>query len=103
MRDEQRYEMERAFDLLPHVVGSSWAIIWFRLKGITHPTRDEYRKKVIEYFEMIEPLIKTFQNEENLEEILEYMKRRKKSEIKKIANGLNQDVEKRYQRFVDTG
>jgi hypothetical protein len=34
MRDEQRFEIERAFDLLPHVVGASWAVIWFRFNGI---------------------------------------------------------------------
>ena len=31
MKDEQKFEIERAFDLLPHVVGGSWATILFRL------------------------------------------------------------------------
>ena len=48
MRDEQRFEIERAFDLLPHVVGCSWATIWFRFHGIKQPKREEFREKVIE-------------------------------------------------------
>jgi len=45
MRNDERFEIQRAFDLLPHVVGSSWAVIWFRMKGIKKPTREEYREK----------------------------------------------------------
>ncbi len=48
MRNDERYEIQRAFDLLPHVVGSSWAVIWFRMKGIKTPTREEYREKTLE-------------------------------------------------------
>jgi len=51
MRNDERFEIQRAFDLLPHVVGSSWAVIWFRMKGIKKPTRDEYREKTLEYFD----------------------------------------------------
>ena len=45
MRNDERFEIERAFDILPHIVGSSWAVIWFRLNKIKKPTREEYRKK----------------------------------------------------------
>jgi len=43
MRDDERYEIQRAFDQLPYVVGSGWAVTWFRMKGIKNPTREEYR------------------------------------------------------------
>ena len=60
MKDEQRFEIERAFDLLPHVVGASWAVIWFRLSGIKRPTREEFRNKVIEYFNLLNPLFESY-------------------------------------------
>ncbi len=47
MREDQRFEIERAFDLLPQVVGTTWATTWFRFNGKKNPTREEYRKKVI--------------------------------------------------------
>ena len=37
MRNDERFEIERAFDLLPHVVGASWTAVWFRMQGIKKP------------------------------------------------------------------
>ena len=48
MREDQRFEIDRALDLLPHVIGGSWAMVWFRMKGIRNPTKEEFRDKVIE-------------------------------------------------------
>ena len=49
MRNDERFEIERAIDLLPHVVGSRWAMTYFRLKKIRNPTKQEFREKTIEY------------------------------------------------------
>lgn len=103
MRNDERFEIQRAFDLLPHVVGSSWAVIWFRMKGIKKPTRDEYREKTLEYFEKIEPIFNTLPREKEFEEINKYIEFRKKEEYKKIKSGENKEVETRYDRYVDYG
>ena len=50
MRDDERFEMMRAMDLLPQVAGASFATTWFRLGGQRRPTREEYRAKTAEYF-----------------------------------------------------
>ena len=103
MRDDQKFEIERAFDLLPHVAGASWAMIWFRFNGVKTPTKEDFRSKVIEYFEMLEPLFDAYSQDNKLNDITEYIKRRKKEEIEKILNGENKEVEKRYDRYVDYG
>ncbi len=103
MRNDERYEIQRAFDLLPHVVGCSWATIWFRMKGIKSPTREEFRKKTMEYFIMIDPVFDSYPKEENFQQILKYIELRKNQEIQKIKNGSNIEVEKRYDRYVDYG
>ena len=103
MRDEQRFEIERAFDLLPHVTGASWAVIWYRLNGIKNPTREDFRDKVLEYFELLNPLFESFSNYKELEDISKYVKQRRNSEIEKIKQGLNEEIEKRYDRYVDYG
>lgn len=103
MRDDQRFEIERAFDLLPHVIGSSWAVVWFRLNGLKKPTREEYRKKVIEYFNHADSLFDSYPNNENFADMIKYIKKRKQGEIDKITQGLNKEVEKRYDRYVDYG
>ncbi len=103
MRDDERFEIERAFDLLPHVVGASWAVIWYRLNGIKNPTREEFHEKVLEYFELINPLFESFSKYEGLEDISKYVKQRRNSEIEKIKQGLNMEIEKRYDRYIDYG
>ena len=102
MRNDERFEIERAFDLLPHIVGCSWASIWFRMKGIKNPTREEFREKTVEYFKKIEPIL-VFPNEDQFQEIQRYIESRKNDEIKKILNGMNKEVEKRYTRYMDYG
>ncbi len=103
MRNDERYEIQRAFDLLPHVAGSSWAVIWFRMKGIKKPTREEYREKTLEYFKKVEPVFDSFPREKEFDEINKYIENRKNEEFKKIKSGENDDVETRYDRYVDYG
>lgn len=103
MRDEQRFEIERAFDLLPHVIGASWAVIWFRLKGYKKPSREEFRDKVIEYYETINPLFSSFPQSEEFVDINSYIKKRQLEELEKIKSGKNKEIEKRYDRYLDYG
>lgn len=103
MRNDRRFEIEKAFDLLPHVIGSSWAVIWFRMKGIKKPTREEYREKVLEYLQLAEPVFDVYPKQAEFEEILKYIKMRKNSEYGKIKTGQNKEVERRYDRYVDYG
>ena len=103
MRDDQRFEIQSAFDLLPHVVGCSWATVWFRMNKIKNPTREEFREKVVEYFKMLEPLMRTYQKGENFKEIIGYINNRNAKELEKITKGKNPEVEKRYDRYVDYG
>lgn len=103
MRNDERFEIERAFDLLPHVVGSSWASVWFRMKGNKRPTREEFREKTIEYLKMMEPIFESYPNEEEFAAIRKYIDFRKNEEYEKIQLGQNKEIEKRYDRYVDYG
>jgi len=103
MRDEQQFEIERAIDLLPHIVGGSWAMVWYRMKGIRNPTKDEFRNKVIEFFLTLAPLFESFNDDDSLYEINSYINNRLKNEIEQIRLGENKEIEKRYQRYIDYG
>ena len=103
MRDDKRFEIQAAFDLLPHVVGCSWASIWFRINKIKNPTREEFREKVVEYFKMLEPLLDAYPQSEDFKEIVSYVNSRNIQELEKITMGKNPEVEKRYDRYVDYG
>lgn len=103
MREDQKFEIERAFDLLPHVVGSSWAVMWFRLNGIKKPSEEEYREKVIEYFDKLMPLFTSFPDNAEFLEINKFIEKRKNQEIQNVRKGINKEVEKRYERYIDYG
>lgn len=103
MSNDERFEIERSIDLLPHVIGASWAMTYFRLKKIKNPTKEEFREKTIEYFDKTEPLLKAFEGKEEFEDITNYMKNRFEEEKRLIKEGENKEVEKRYQRYLDYG
>ena len=103
MRNDERFEIQRAFDLLPHVIGSSWAVIWFRMKGIKKPTREEFREKTIEYLRLAEPVFDSYPRDEEFAEICKYIEFRKNEEYAKIKSGENKEIETRYDRYVDYG
>ena len=103
MRNDERFEIQRAFDLLPHVVGSSWAVVWFRMKGIKKPTREEYRAKTLEFLERIEPVFDSYPKDDEFLEIMKYIEFRKNQEYDKIKSGENKEIEIRYDRYVDYG
>ncbi|QLH06281.1 hypothetical protein [Nitrosopumilus ureiphilus] len=103
MRNDERFEIQRAFDLLPHVVGSSWAVVWFRMKGIKKPTREEYREKTLEFLKKMEPVFDSYPKEAEFLDIMKYIEFRKNEEYEKIKSGENKEVETRYNRYVDYG
>ena len=103
MRNDERYEIQRAFDLLPHVIGASWASVEFRMKGIKKPTREEFREKTLEYLKMAEPVFDSYPQDEEFDAIRKYIDFRKNEEYEKIISGTNKEIEKRYDRYVDYG
>lgn len=103
MREDQRFEIERAYDLLPHVVGASWACVWFRINQIKKPSKEEFRQKTIEYMAVLENLADLYPSEDQFADIKSYMKNRYRQEIEKILEGKNPEIEKRYARYVDYG
>jgi len=101
MRDDERFEIERALDLIPHVIGASWATTWFRLNKIRKPSKEEYRTKVVEHVKFLEPLVNSFPKSDNFQEISSFAKKRYEEEIEKILEGKNVEVEKRFDRYVE--
>ncbi len=103
MRDDQKFEIERAYDLLPHVIGASWACVWFRLNQIKKPTKAEFRQKTVEFLSVLENIVDKYPDDEQFVDIKSYIKNRHAQEIEKILEGSNQEIEKRYNRYIDYG
>lgn len=103
MRDDDRFEVSRAMDLLPHVAGASFATVWFRMGGKRRPTGDEFRAKTAEYFGLACRALETFPDTQEFCDIKAYIRDRVERETKDIVRGRNQEVEKRYRRYLDYG
>jgi len=78
-------------------------MVWYRMKGIRNPTRDEFRNKVIEFFRTLEPLFESLNGDDSMNEINSYIQNRLKNEVEQIKLGENKEIEKRYQRYIDYG
>jgi hypothetical protein len=70
---------------------------------IKNPTKEEFRGKTIEYLIKIQPLLESFSNDKIFSEIQDYIETRCVLEIEKIKNGENDEIEKRYKRYIDYG
>ena len=70
MRDDEKFEIIRALDLLPHIAGASWAMLWFRINEVKNPTKEEFREKTVEYFSKIQPLLKSFDNKKDSSKVV---------------------------------
>ena len=103
MRDDDGFEIDRAFDLLPHVVGASWATIWFRMNGIRRPSVTEFRNKVVEYYRMLDPLVESYARDEKLADMFRHVRAMYQKEMERILNGKNGEIEKRFKRYLDYG
>ncbi len=103
MREDLTFEITRAYDLLPHVVGASWASVWFRMNKIYRPTKEQFREKVAEYFKMLEPLTSAYPTNENFTAMTAYIRDKHADEIRRILTGNNSEIEKRYKRYIDYG
>ena len=103
MRNDDCFEIDRAFDLLPHVIGASWAAVWFSMNKRIQPTPEEFRNKVVEYFKMLDLLVDSYPESGEFLEMALHVKRRHKEEIEKILTGKNPEIEKRFKRYVDYG
>ncbi len=103
MREGDGFEIDRAYDLLPHVVGASWATIWFRVNKIRRPSQEEFRQKVAEYFKILDPLIISYPQDELFKEMIEHIRYRHNEEVRRILSGTNSEIEKRFKRYIDYG
>jgi hypothetical protein len=51
----------------------------------------------------MEPVFESYKADDKFSEIIKYIQTRKQEEYEKITSGLNKEVEKRYDRYVDYG
>lgn len=99
MSRSENYEIARALDELPHIVGATCATAHYREIGKV-PDCEEYRSTAAKYF--AEFALQIAQNK-GLAGLGDYVKGRIDQESERIISGKNSQVERRYERYRDYG
>ena len=94
------YEIERALDELPHIIGATCATAAFRASGEARPSREEYRRRAAEYFASFAAQLAA---DPAIPGLAEYIRGRIRGESERILAGANPQIERRYDRYVDYG
>jgi len=96
------FEMERVIEELAKAYPAQCATTWFKVTGNLNPSEEEYRDKVVEYMKQFEFLLATYPQGHEKEKLKNIVRSALEREIKRVLDGDNNEVEKRYKHYVAT-
>ena len=95
------FEIERLVEDLAKIYSTACATSWFKLTNNKHPTKEEFRTKVVEFMRHFEYSLSTYPQTTEANQFRDYARKILESEIKNVLSGDNKEVEKRYKYYVD--
>lgn len=96
------FEIDRLIEDLPKLYSCSCASSWFKIKSQRNPTRDEFRNKVVEFMNHFEYTLSTFPDSPESEKFKKRARELLQKESMLVLQGDNNEVEKRYNYFVNS-
>jgi|SRR5215831_10975170 len=94
------FEIDRLIEDLAKIYATACASTWFKLSRNLKPTKEEFRSKTIEFMNHFQYSLSKFPDNEDVEKFRAYASSRLQTEEKKVIEGNNKEVEKRYKYFV---
>ena len=94
------FEIDRLIEDLAKIYATACASTWFKVSRNMKPTREEFRSKAVEFMGHFQYSLSKFPENEDGEKFREYANNRLQTETKKVIEGNNKEVEKRYKYFV---
>jgi hypothetical protein len=95
------FEIERLVEDLAKIYSTACATTWFKLEKVKHPSREEFRSKVVEFMKHFNYTLSVYQAGQESDNFRSYASRLLQLEIERILSGNNKEVEKRYKYYVD--
>lgn len=95
------FEMDRLVEDLAKIYSTACATSWFKINGNKHPTKEEFRGKVVEFMRHFEYTLAAFPPVSAGDQFREQARKSLESEIANVLAGENKEVEKRYKYYVD--
>ena len=94
------FEIERLIEDLAKIYSTACATSLFKITRNKHPTKEEFRKKVVEYMRHFEYTLSTYPQSPEADQFRNYAMKILESEIQNVLSGNNNEVEKRYRYYV---
>jgi hypothetical protein len=95
------FEIDRLIEDLAKLYSTACATSWFKIIGNKHPTREEFRTKVVEFMKHFEHTLDSFPQTPSADQFKERARKSLDNEIAQVLAGENKEVEKRYKYYVD--
>ncbi len=93
------FEIDIMIENLAKNYGVPNANYYFRINNIK-PSKEEYRKKVVEYMLHYRYTLESFNGMPNYTNFKEYITNKLEKEEERVIKGINKDVEKRYSYYL---
>lgn len=94
------FEIDRLIEDLAKIYATAFASTWFKLSRNLKPTKEEFRDKTVEFMNHFQYSLSKFPENEDVEKFRVYANNMLQAEAKKVIEGNNKEVEKRYKYFV---
>jgi len=95
------FEIERLVEDLAKIYSTACATSWFKVTKNKHPTKEEFRKKVVEFMRHFEYTLSKYPENVEANQFKEFATKILESQIENVLAGKNNEVEKRYKYYVD--
>ena len=96
------FEIERLVEDLAKLYSTACSTTWYKISQVNYPTKEEFRKKVVEFMKHFEYTLSTFPETEEGIKFKKYALDLLKREIDNVLSGNNKEVEKRFKYFIDS-
>lgn len=94
------FEIDRLIEDLAKIYATACASTWFKLSSNLKPSKEEFRDKTVEFMNHFHYSLSKFPENEDGDNFREYANRMLQAETKKVVEGNNKEVEKRYKYFI---
>ena len=95
------FEIDRLIEDLAKIYSTACATTWFKMTENKQPTKEEFRKKVVEFMKHFEYTLSTYPKSKEGDQFRQYVNNNLKIEIERVLEGNNKEVERRYKYYVD--
>ena len=95
------FEIDRLIEDLAKLYSTQFAVSWFKVNKNKNPTKEEFRKLVVDFMKDFENTLSKFSDTDEGTKFKNYTKSQLEKQIQFVIDGKNKEVEKRYKYYAE--